>query len=508
MFQRAIRALTITISGLFLLGVLCSAQEISKIDPPSGGVPTGTSDADSNRTADPKTTQAAPVPMVPPSVLRNMGKMMELNKKFDETKLRGLSLDPPQVGDSVLGDIGGWRSALLKYKIGFTSLDLHEFDYNLLRAPMRGAIADPDGKTRQIFLGQRPTVGGPENLILTYSPTSNTQFALGGVFSDATWAQMNAAVGPAVMQLTVTQDFFNHRAQVLAGYMDNSLLYYMGFTGGVIGAGTLGQNAVLSYAVGESHGVLEQRPTVDVRFHWTPHVYTLTGWQKSTSPEGSSTERQHDHLGLRWNLPNAENVALGEVGYSRESAPDVMKTFVRFSGLYNTSGYTDYRSGSLALITGTAKKTDNNWWISAAGDRQLTQPDKMLSFRGLYQGATLQYIPPQQNVLTKYFEYRGYYLGIFNSRPTDMFAWSASYLGFSADATNTLSGTAAYGVKSASESLGYPHSSGQTNFLASYMLHLGHGMYMTPGLSYTVHPTVTPIQKNPLLFKLALNIFL
>jgi porin len=415
MFQRAIRALTITISGLFLLGILCSAQENNKTDLPSVGVPTGTSEADSNRAADPKTAQAVPVPVAPPSVLRNFGKMAELNKKFDETKLRGLSLDPPQVGDSVLGDIGGWRSALLKYKIGFTSLDLHEFDYNLLRAPMRGAIADPDGHTRQIFLGQRPTVGGPENLILTYSPSSNTQFAVGGVFSDATWAQMNAAVGPGVMQLTLTQDFLKHRAQVLAGYMDNSLLYYMGFTGGVIGAGTLGQNAILSYAVGESHGVLEQRPTVDVRFHWTPHVYTLTGWQKSTSPEGSSTERQHDHLGLRWNLPNAGDVALGEVGYRRESAPDAMKTFIRFSGLYNTSGYTDYRSGSLALITGTAKKTDNNWWISAAGDQQLTQPDKMLPFRGLYQGATLQYIPPQQNVLTKYFEYRGYYIGRFTA---------------------------------------------------------------------------------------------
>jgi hypothetical protein len=140
-------------------------------------------------------------------------------------------------------------------------------------------------------------------------------------------------------------------------------------------------------------------------------------------------------------------VALGELGYSRESAPGVKKTFLRFTGLYNTSGFTDYRSGSLALITNTAKKSDNNWWISAAIDKQITQPDKMLPFRGLYQGTTLQYIPPQQNVLTKYFEYRGYYIGKFNSRPFDMFTWSVSYLGFSSDATNTLSGTAAYGVQ-------------------------------------------------------------
>lgn len=478
------------------------------------GASAQTSDSQKQDATPQNQTQAAgdnpASPSGPPPMPASMIRMIRLETNYGYMAPKDTEQYPP-VSQSILGDDFGIRPALAKYKIGFSVMGVESVAYNLRDAPMSGMPYDPNGTRSQVYLDQRPTWYAPQNLFLTYNPEKNTQVAMSWGDNGSTWAQALGNTGPRLNSLVFTHMFFNksgsgkqtdppegHRVKLTIGYVTNDNTYYLSAVGGNTGGGTLGANAFVPFMAGENHGGTPT-PTINIKVNETKHFYTMNSFQRSTNPNGD--DKQHDKMNFRFTQPGAKLLLIQEIGYYRDPAPGVKKTFVRADGWFNFSHYTDFREGTAALLGfpgSVAKKTDNNWAFSFAADRQIIQPDKFIPFRGMYAGFSVQYAPPQQDVYTQYYEFRIYDFGIFKSRPGDMLTLSVNYTGVSKIALHDFAGAAKYGVKVASAGLGYPTFDGLTNGVFNYSFVLRPGLYLNTGLQYTNHPIYAPKLPNPL----------
>lgn len=252
-------------------------------------------------------------------------------------------------------------------------------------------------------------------------------------------------------------------------------------------------------------------PGLNLRYKVSEHFYGITGFQRSINPDGYGANIRHDSVNLRFSNPGSRLLLIQEVGYRKQSAPGVKNLFLRADGWFNFSHFLDFRSGSLALLTASSdrkNRTDNNFAVSFAADRQLYQPDPSLPFRGFYAGGSVQYAPPQQNLFSQYYEVRLYSIGMFNRRPTDMLSLDINNTQFSKIALRTFAGTAAYGVSNPSAQLGIPtYFTGSTTCGGNWAWHLKPGVYFNTGMQYVVHPTYTPKLPSPVLGIAGLVVF-
>lgn len=393
-------------------------------------------------------TQTAPPAEVPAWMIKEA----QLNAKFDDVKFAGWELMPLNAGETISQDEGGWRSELLKYNLGFWMMNLSELSYNLRDAPMRGMPIDITTGKRgaQIYEGQKATSGGPQVMFLVYSASKNIKIHIDPMWGWTTWTpNMGGNQNWRVGEMYMESWWLNHRLELSAGYMPNDGTFYIGYLNGSIGAGTLGLNAVLPYVVGQNHGG-EDRPNVYAKYNWTKHFYTQLDVQESISSYGNgySDQKKHDALGLRFHTPNSGILNIMELDYKKESAPGEKKVFARATGWFNTAQYFDYsrntplQFGEYAVVGLHApgvKLSDNNWLVSGAIDKQLSQPSQALPFRGLYMGGSFQYLSKQQNPMKNYTEWRNYYIGPFKSRPMDLIVATASWLQFSHQALEVMS---------------------------------------------------------------------
>jgi porin len=446
------------------------------------------------------------------SIPHSLAKAGEIGAKYDKLNPRIWEASPfPGTGDTIMGDWGRIRETLAKHNFGIYVYSISAIDYNLKDSPMYGMPADSDGKIGQVYDGQRATRSGPQAAYLTYNiPSTDTQFVISGVEAWTNWSSSMGVNNARLVDLNINQYFLKKKLKVTLGYASNLQVYYGVYVAGSLAAGTLGVNGILPVEVGQSSTV-NSAPTANFKYNINKHYYTITGFQRSMSPYGSAEGNRHDALNLRFNQPGAKLFLQQEVGYRSSSAPGVKSLFIRADGFFNCSHYFDYRSGSYALLHASsvrANRTDNNWAWSLAADRQLTQPDPSLPFRGFYGGFSVQYAPPQQNVNTQYYEARGYWIGTFRRRPMDMLTLDINNTEFSKIAIRTFMGTAAYGVVTPSSQLGMStSSSGQTAYTGVWNWHLRPGLWLGTGLGYTNHPTFSPKLPNPIEAKISFNMF-
>jgi porin len=117
-------------------------------------------------------------------------------------------------------------------------------------------------------------------------------------------------------------------------------------------------------------------------------------------------------------------------------------------------------------------------------DRQLWQqaPDSpYTAYRGIYAGVSAMYAPPQNVAYSQYYEGRLYWIGPFDSRPTDLITLTYNHQVIShyiADATNLGSAFTDVFGRHATNTL-----------IGAYTARLGPGLYFTAGLSYTDNPS-------------------
>jgi len=214
-------------------------------------------------------------------------------------------------------------------------------------------------------------------------------------------------------------------------------------------------------------------PAANLRLNFGEASYVKFGVQRSIPPGGARVELAHNGMGLRFSVPGAKALYIGEAGYKRSSAPGVRSLWLRAGGLYNTTDYRDYVTGG----------THDNWAIYAAADAQLTQPDAKMPFRGLYLGASYNKATDRVNLYTDYYEARAYGIGLIPSRPFDLASLVVTYNGLGTPAVSALA-------------QGRPSDDHIVTIIGSYSLRLTNGLYVQPGVGYTINPVFTPRQPD------------
>jgi porin len=414
--------------------------------------------------ANQEATQPAPVASVPNEVSAKADKF----KRFNEMRLKGWITPYPRIDDTILQDVGGFRSALASVGIGFFGLAKNTMLYNF-RGDHSNAVYNGRNLTNSVNI---------QAIHLTWD--TGTIGIEGGqfLFALANAAQEVEVVnGPRVVRISnlgYYQKLAGGRIELKGGVFDNQQEYVGTSVGGSFAAGTLGPKASILVQLGLGY-LAYGAPAFNVKLNGKGGYYTKFGVQRSLPPGAANTEVPYNSSGLRFNIPGAKALFIGEVGRNRPATADNKSSWFRAGGIYNLTEYRDYRDGG----------TKKNWAAYGAGDVQLTQIDKHAPARGVYVGATMQYAPPAQNVYTQYIEGRLYGVGLLNSRPRDMTSVVVTYNKVSSDY----------------QRFSLPRSNIRDNQITgtvSYSFRVAPGIYVQPGTGFVINPTIA--QKVPVNF--------
>jgi porin len=391
----------------------------------------------------------------------------------------------PDLGDTLLGDAGGVRSALADHGFaGYLFVGGTQWQ-NLLKSPTK-----TDGT--QMYVGQKYTAEMFDAFLLTYDlghiGLSGAQILVDGGCSVSSFLPAFARACRA-QNLTFYDSFFRGRVELTAGILANDLAFVDTYVGGNTNTGAFGPQAVLPVQSGLSNqpGVA---PGLNVTYHLDSKWYDKIGVQRSVSPEGLVQDYSHfDRHGLAFTEPNAKALVIDEVGFRQTATSDEFFTYVRMGGLYNWTQYRDFTTGG----------TSTNWNTYLLADRQFIRADADLPYRGWYGGFSVMESPSNVNVFRSYYEARVYDIAPFKSRPADQFNVVSTYSLFSGDARQ-------YYFKQGF----YPPRKSTASVTMAYAYKVTHGTYITPGLSYTNNPSFIyePGQGHDLNFFLSINCYL
>jgi porin len=368
------------------------------------------------------------------------------------------------LGDTFLGDAGGVRSALAEYGIAGTFYVTGTQWQNLLKSP-----TETNGS--QAYIGQKYTAESLDGVLVTYDLS---HIGLPG-------AQIIADVGCSISSylpaygrgcranaLSFYDSFFRGRVELSAGILPGDVAYVDTYVGGNTNTGAFGPQAILPAQSGLSFQPAVA-PGLNVTYHLDSNWYDKIGVQRSESPQGVVQEYSYfNPHGLTFTEPNVKALVIDEVGFRQTATSNESSTYVRLGGLYNWTQYTDFSTGG----------TNTNWNVYLLGDQQLTRPDSALPYRGWYGGFSVMESPSDVNVFRTYYEARIYDISPFASRPFDQFNIVATHALFSGDARQYYIGQ---GV--------YPPQKDTTSVTVGYAYKVAHGMYVTPGLTFTNHPS-------------------
>ena len=284
-----------------------------------------------------------------------------------------------------------------------------------------------------------------------------------------------------VSVFAINQSFFNHRVELVYGYISGVRLFYGMALGGNASTAALGPSSVVPFQVGMS--ATEPTPTVNVIVRdESLRFYNSTALTRSVSPQGIQKDIDRNPSGLRLKVPEARALLINEVGYKQATSATTNAMWLRAGAMYNTSHYTEFVSG---------EKSDNNYGGYLAGTVQISKPFN--DARGWYLDSKLDYSPDSVNAINKAFQVSAFNIGPFASRPADMAAVGLTKSYYSEDLRKA---TTRYGLEAA------PYTLAVTT---SYAARLFPGVYLISGLTYTKNPVFTPLHSDALLLQETLN---
>ena len=372
-------------------------------------------------------------------------------------------------------DLWGLRKELAEHGIGITATSYNGYTYDVLG----------NNAKKQVYNGQNPSYNTSLNLYLTYDLTrigfaNDAQLTLAGTWADATYTPANMRV-KTVSVFAINQSFFNHRVELVYGYISGVRLFYGMALGGNASTAALGPSSVVPFQVGMS--ATEPTPTVNVIVRdESLRFYNSTALTRSVSPQGIQKDIDLNPSGLRLKVPEARALLINEVGYKQATSATTNAMWLRAGAMYNTSHYTEFLSG---------EKSDNNYGGYVAGTVQISKPFN--DARGWYLDSKLDYSPDSVNAINKAFQVSAFNIGPFASRPADMAAVGLTKSYYSEDLRKA---TTRYGLEAA------PYTLAVTT---SYAARLFPGVYLISGLTYTKNPVFTPLHSDALLLQETLN---
>ena len=433
-------------------------------------------------TVEPKSPQLAPEVNLTPQPPLPASAVESSPARFDdELAVKGWNLNYPSYGDTLTGDVGGYRSTLARYGIGFESVNIAFLAGNLLNAPR-----STNGELS--YEGQSPTAYALFTPVVTIDLSRygipDGQIELAAVIA-ASDAPVFLSRGAALYNLTYYQSLFNNHIQVKLGYISNEQEFVGVYTAGRIAGSIFGPAAFIPFELGLS-GSTPTAPGANVTFNFTdnakrfndehPRIYDKIGIQRSISPAANDVlgDNLANPSGFRFVEPGTGMLFVNEVGY-RTVVSGVPHTWLRAGGIYNTTEYTNYRT--------LGKSTNAGFYV--LGDQQIWQPVKSGPARalGLYAGFSVNYAAPDTNVFTQYYEGRIYAIGLVPGRPRDLGGVTVTYNKFSPafrDLVNRVAPLTGTFAKSDS-----------TSETVSYAARLIKGAYLTGALTYTNNPSPT-----------------
>ncbi|WP_201643888.1 carbohydrate porin [Paraburkholderia metrosideri] len=373
-------------------------------------------------------------------------------------------------------ELGGARAKLAENGWGFAASSTLGYAYDVLG----------HNESVQLYNGQSPTWNYSSQAMLTYDLSRigfspDAQFTVQGAWQGSNYRPAQPKY--LTMQIfAITQSFLDHHLELQYGYFPVIRAYYGLILGGNASAAALGPSSVIPFQIGVS--AFAPTPTFNAKL-WDPskHFYNSFGVTRSVSPDGFLADIDQNPTGFRLSVPGARALFIDEFGYKADSGPDTNSKWFRVGLIYNTSHYTDFKSGGVS---------SNNYGGYLAATYQLYNPDG--TARGLYGDVKFDYAPSDRNLYTKDYQLTLFYLGPFKSRPGDMAA-----VGFTKNYFSEY-------VQSLVRSSGTTAAVGSAALTASYAARVSRGVYAVTGLTYTKNPNFAPTRANALIFQETLNL--
>jgi porin len=502
---RICQGLLIAFAGVAPTGV--HAAEVAsppqqRIDAPA---PTGVKPVKQKKRSSTSSTiakgfDATPMPATapPPSIAKPSAPAMSLDQINAAYGYKGWNIPFPSFADSVMQDVGGFRSALAKEGFGLIVLNAEIVQANMLDTPRKVPSTYPacTSITRiggicagnQAYFGQ--SFGSSYTLqpVLTYDlgriGLTGGQLAFGAyIGSDTDEAYL--PTGSRLSNLSWYQPLFDRKLEAKIGWFTASNEVIGTNVGGSY-ANPFGPSASIPAELGLSTGQISA-PAARLKWNISDSFYSQFLVQRSfpvNGPTGNAIydEFQNDGAGLRFNSPvqGTGTLYLNEVGYQTPPLPGAPFTWIRAGAMYNTSEFKDLSK----LATGGTKSGVPGFYLLA--DRQLWQQDPsspLTAFRGIYVGGTAMYTPPETAAFYQYYEARLYWLAPFASRPRDLISLVYNHNEVSPHLVDFVNGFATETWVGARYS---------TNTItAAYTTLLPPNVWLSLGVAYTDHPSIS-----------------
>ena len=399
---------------------------------------------------------------------------------IEDLNWRGGDAAMPPFADSVVDVNSSFRRTLLSKGMALRLISQEQYAQNTLHAP---APAD-----QQVFVGDHPFEGAMLHSLFTDDLRQlglhHAQLNLSGVWNWVSWEP----AGPKAFNLYslyIYKEFGNDRVEIKAGYNGNDLEYVGMQVGGSTASGAQGVYAVLPYEVGMAYFPMGA-PQFNLKLNGPAHTYLKTGVQRSFDPNGGPANEARNHSGLRFDPKGDKALVLSEAGYRRAPSAAERETWFRAGYMRNSTLYTDMASG---------KREPGNHAAFALMDVQLTKPDPLKPWQGLYLGGSAMTAASKFNPYDRYFEARLYEFAPFQKRQGDVVSLLSTYTGHSKYFTDPLV---------ANGKTVWRNSGSVTG---SYNIHLAPGNFLSLGLSYIRGAAITPRVDDTLTFAASYTVF-
>jgi porin len=401
--------------------------------------------------------------------------------------VHGWDIPFPSYGDTVLGDVGGLRTDLAKYGIGFINWSTTLFALNMLPTPT-------SNKGTQAYWGQKPSIGDSDNLFVTYDLSRygipDGQIVVGAIFGKSTY-QTYLTDTASLQRLAYYQTFFDHKLEMNIGIMGNGANFAGVNVGGYVQS-PFGPNASIPTELGISGNEVVQ-PTAWFNYHITDNWYDTFSVMRSISPTTNAFQDEIAKNPTGFNIAEAGGNALyaEELGYKQEATANRLMTWVRAGAVYNSSLYQNFATHGMS--------TKDGFYLLA--DQQILQlAPGSAPGRGWYVGASAMYTPPETSIFSQYYEARVFGKGPFDARPGDFVSLVYSH--------NVISKFAADPINLVGNLTGTFAQNFNNSLTASYTYRVSPGVYYTASVSYTDHPSFTfiPVEGSALNFLSSLYI--